>query len=80
MGVKGRKTAKGYFEGSKRVAVYALATCQILCYSVYGAAQRQAVSHIPGKGGEAMPITITLHIFGFTVTIRIKGKNRHRAG
>lgn len=50
MGVKGRKTAKGYFEGSKWVAVYALATCQILCYSVYGAAQRQAVSHIPGKG------------------------------
>ena len=24
-----------------------------------------------------MPITITFHIFGFTVTIRIKGRNRH---
>ena len=24
-----------------------------------------------------MPITITLHIFGYTVTIRIKGENRH---
>ena len=26
-----------------------------------------------------MPITITFHIFGFTVTIRIKGRNRHSA-
>ena len=26
-----------------------------------------------------MPITITLHIFGYTVTIRIKGENRHSA-
>ena len=26
-----------------------------------------------------MPITITLHIFGYTVTIRIKGRNRHSA-
>ena len=26
-----------------------------------------------------MPITITLHIFGYTVTVRIKGRNRHSA-
>ena len=26
-----------------------------------------------------MPITITLHIFGYTVTIRIKGETRHSA-
>ncbi len=26
-----------------------------------------------------MPITITLHIFGYTVTIRIKGRDRHSA-
>ena len=26
-----------------------------------------------------MPITITFHIFGFTVTVRIKGRNRHSA-
>ena len=31
----------------------------------------------PRKGGDKMPITITFHIFGFTVTIRIKGRNRH---
>lgn len=31
------------------------------------------------KGGEAVPITITLHILGYTVTIRIKGRNRHSA-
>ena len=33
----------------------------------------------PRKGGDKMPITITFHIFGFTVTIRIKGRNRHSA-
>ena len=24
------------------------------------------------KGGERMPVTVTFHVFGFTVTIRIK--------
>ena len=31
------------------------------------------------KGVRLMPITITLHICGYTVTIRIKGRNRHSA-
>ena len=26
-----------------------------------------------------MPITITFHIFGLTITIRINGRNRHSA-
>ena len=26
-----------------------------------------------------MPITLTFHIFGLTVTIRINGRNRHSA-
>ena len=29
------------------------------------------------KGGVPMPITLTFHIFGLTVTIRINGRNRH---
>ena len=36
-------------------------------------------SHILRKEVRPMPITITLHIFGYTVTIRIKGRNRHSA-
>ena len=31
------------------------------------------------KGGMYMPITITFHLFGFTVTIRITCRNRHSA-
>lgn len=31
----------------------------------------------PLKGGVPMPITLTFHIFGLTVTIRINGRNRH---
>lgn len=41
---------------------------------------RQAVC--PGilrKEVRDMPITITFHVFGFTVTVRIKGRNRHSA-
>lgn len=29
------------------------------------------------KGVRLVPIIITLHILGFTVTVRIKGRNRH---
>jgi len=32
------------------------------------------------KGGEQMPITLTFHFFGFVITVRVKSKNRHRAG
>ena len=31
------------------------------------------------KGGVAMPITLTFHIFGYTVTITVKSRNRHSA-
>lgn len=31
------------------------------------------------RGGEAMPITLTIHILGYTVTIRVKKQNRHSA-
>ena len=31
------------------------------------------------KGGGKMPITLTFHIFGYTVTIRIKARSRHSA-
>ena len=45
-----------------------------------GAAQNgRRFSHILRKEVRPMPITITLHIFGYTVTIRIKGRNRHSA-
>ena len=26
-----------------------------------------------------MPITITIHVFGFTITIRVRSNNRHSA-
>ena len=29
------------------------------------------------RGDVPMPITLTFHIFGLTVTIRINGRNRH---
>ena len=35
-------------------------------------------SHRP-KGGADMPITLTFHIFGCTVTITVKSGNRHSA-
>ena len=34
--------------------------------------------HFP-RGGETMPITLTFHVFGLTVTITVKSKNRHSA-
>lgn len=31
----------------------------------------------PRKGGEAMPITLTFHVLSWTVTIKVKSRNRH---
>jgi len=44
-------------------------------------AARQAVGHHTPRGGDGMPITITLHVFGFTITVRVnrKSDNRHSA-
>lgn len=33
----------------------------------------------PPKGGEHMPITLTIHIFGCVITIKVKKQNRHPA-
>ena len=41
--------------------------------------ERQAVGYILREEVVDMPITITLHIFGYVVTIRIKSENRHSA-
>ena len=42
-------------------------------------AARQAVGHHSPKGGDVMPITLTFHLFGITVQIRLtkKSNNRH---
>lgn len=29
------------------------------------------------KGGGEMPMTFTFHVYGFTVTVRVKRDNRH---
>ena len=44
-------------------------------------AARQAVGHHSPKGGDRMPITLTFHLFGITVQIRLtkKSNNRHSA-
>ena len=41
--------------------------------------ERQAVGYILREEVVDMPITITLHILGYVVTIRIKSENRHSA-
>ena len=41
--------------------------------------RRQAVGYILREEVVDMPITITLHILGYVVTIRIKSENRHSA-
>ena len=41
--------------------------------------ERQAVSHTTRKGVMVMPITLTFHILYWTVTIRVKSRNRHSA-
>ena len=38
---------------------------------------RQAVSPHLRKEVRAMPITLTLHIFGLVFTIKVKSENRH---
>ena len=48
------------------------------CYCVCGsAAQRQAVSYISEKEVKHMPITVTFHVFIYTITITVKSRNRH---
>ena len=42
-----------------------------------GAAQRQAVCHTTQEGVMVMPITLTFHVLKWTVTIRVKSRNRH---
>ena len=37
------------------------------------------VPGIPPKGGVLMPITLTFHFLGLTITVRINGRNRHSA-
>ena len=49
-----------------------------------GAGKSIAIKRIGGwlhllKGGEHMPITLTVHIGMFTVTITVKSRNRHSA-
>ena len=38
--------------------------------------RRQAVGSNP-KGGKHMPITLTFHVYGITVTVTLKRDNRH---
>ena len=38
---------------------------------------RQAVCHTTQKGVMVMPITLTVHIGKFTITITVKSGNRH---
>ena len=40
--------------------------------------QRQAVDSTR-KGGEHMPITLTFHVYGITVTVTLKRDKRHSA-
>jgi len=42
-------------------------------------ARGEAVSYTTRKGVKQMPITLTIHILGYTVTIRVKKQNRHSA-
>ena len=41
--------------------------------------ERQAVGYTTRKGVRLMPITLTLHILGFVITIKVKSENRHSA-
>lgn len=70
-----------------RPARFSLAICRKTCYAVdgissevLGAAQRQAVvSYTTRKGVKHMPITITFHVFTYTITITVKQNRRHSA-
>lgn len=42
--------------------------------AIYG----RRLAHLP-KGSEPMPITLTFHVLFWTVTIRVKSRNRHSA-
>ena len=46
-------------------------------FEVPGAAQRQAVYHTTQKGVMVMPITLTFHVLNWTITIKVKSRNRH---
>ena len=58
---------------------------RLVWYNRLGSFEPQGRQHSDGrffsgilcKGGVPMPITLTFHIFGLTVTIRINGRNRH---
>ena len=41
--------------------------------------ERQAVGYTTRKGVRLVPITLTVHIFGVVITIRVKRENRHSA-
>ena len=41
------------------------------------AKKRRRLAIIYRKEVMCMPITITIHVFGFTITIRVKSNNRH---
>ena len=84
-------SVRGSGRGSKRKPRFLLASDKALSYGKAGfltecaelgkmqsGAARTAGgwSHLREEVVD-MPITITLHIFGYTVTIRIKGENRH---
>ena len=70
-----------------RPARFSLAICRKTRYAVdgissevLGAAQRQAVvSYTTRKGVKHMPITITFHVFTYTITITVKQNRRHSA-
>ena len=39
----------------------------------------KAVPPLSDKGGVYMPITLTFHILGYTITVTVKSRNRHSA-
>ena len=41
--------------------------------------ERQAVGYTTRKGVRLVPITLTVHIFGVVITIKVKRENRHSA-
>ena len=45
----------------------------------YNHTRGEAVSYTTREGGEHMPITITFHVFKYTITICVKSKSRHSA-
>ena len=86
-------SARGSGRGSKRDSRFLFASGKALSYGKAGflteyaelGKMRSGAARTAGGWSHLreevvdMPITITLHIFGYTVTIRIKGENRHSA-